>query len=514
MAELSLKSVRQSVLLDGPVPKHDGGTESSGAANSCWCCAGLMWMAAMQTQQLQSRRLTGERGNIPDRRKLIHRKNGQEPLHSQIAELCDSRLQRQTLDPMSWKSVGVTQNRIRIQMAFCNLFFPVGWNSLHGLFEDSRAAMTIRSLTAADRIMIEAGDALCTLQLAISSSDRPMLFESMRMYGQVLRRFQLAIERTRVSQGLDSLIAAVYFLLKCESFLCPSWSSPGWMQHTQALVKLINAVFAADESPGAGRWAFLGFSYIYALSYGLCAKKSLPYAPWTRNDDSPHHSPHHIALRVPASLEALEIVRKRDRGPDRTRAAVREALKLQAQLQDGLFAWSMSSSATTPVPPCSTVSIDVFPEFMATIGPPHATLFPSVYYFSDFSAILPYRTVWNSLIVLGESLLKLRRERWYLIPMVYLKELDRLDDDMEKCADDICRIMPYCCQPFFGGSGRICLAEPLYHLEQYYERIGAMKHLAWCQAVREKMMLGSMVARLAAPPEPDTAPSDQAESLH
>ncbi|KAF2153154.1 hypothetical protein K461DRAFT_267782 [Myriangium duriaei CBS 260.36] len=386
-------------------------------------------------------------------------------------------------------------NRVHMQNKFCDLFYPDGRNAIHDLFE------SIRPVSWAEQLTVNAGDALCTLQVAIIRSDRRMLQASIKLQNMALRRLRDTVNRTGRHQSTDSLIGAVYYLLKWESLMAMSWSSPTWQYHYDALLRLLYNEKSSIGSGASEPPKFLRFTFCYALSMGLVTRRPVHWIPMERRKQPVLIS---AALEVPSCIAALDAALASQMPADRVQRTITSGLALRSKLLTLL-------STYPPTFPGDTLyhleDISRFVDFDAALSNNVQSLYQQVFSFSSFETAIGLKTLWTSLLVLDQTLLNVHRQPKIDLDAIFTRDFLSLETNIEDWVDKLCRTIPYFTLPSCKFSGALCIMEPLHFVSEYFQSKGSRLHLEWCKCIRDYMVPGHRVARLFEMSDSSDAPT-------
>lgn len=377
-------------------------------------------------------------------------------------------------------------NRLHMRDSFCRLFYPEGREGTHDLFHQVYPA------TWAERLTLDTSDALCTLQVAISHTDREMLHASLKLHDLALRRLQSAVSRHARSSSPGSLVGAVYYLLKWESLMATSWDSPAWQFHLGALLKLLSQTKAEGHSKYSTPPRFLNFTFCYAMGKGLLSRKGVPWASVFQHQQSQLIS---SAFQVPPCLEQLDAARDHRSHPEQAKAAIEDGLRVRILLLEAISSYSLSSDRDNFL---HAVDMSHYPDFEATLDGVLVKLYSTVYFFSSFEVALALKTLWTSLLVLDRTLSDLQQQYIPEVPGLGASDFSYLqaEIEMDECADHICRTLPYFSRPECKTSGALCIMEPLHFIYNHFSERNALHHMEWCRRARDAMVPGYKITRM------------------
>lgn len=365
---------------------------------------------------------------------------------------------------------------------FCDLFYPAGSGGTHDLF------YKVGTAPWAEQLTLDASDALCSLQVAVTYKDRKLLHASMQLHDSALRRLQNSFGRIKRPSAAEHFMGAVYYLLKWESVVATSLDSPAWQFHLGALLIILRLKAAADHTKHSELPGYLNFTFFYAVDVGLLSRKSVPWASVYQKLGSQLVSP---ALQVPPCLAILDATRTcRDR-PKQVSKAIEHGFAVRQVLLDAISDYSSSSEGDRSFYP---LAISHFPAFEAALGSALAELYPEVYLFGSFEAALALKTLWSCLLVLDQTLADLLQQ-YNMSDLASFQAAD-LETEMNGCADHLCRSLPYFSNPECKTSGALCSQEPLQFAGDYFQSRGATRHIAWCSRISNAILLGCIVSRM------------------
>lgn len=166
---------------------------------------------------------------------------------------------------------------------------------------------------------------------------------------------------------------------------------------------------------------------------------------------------------------------------------VLECLDKMAKLESLLQQWLMSLYTSSRYqtlsphdrPPYWLVSISTYDAF-GSIGP---ASFPTVFEFPSFVTATSHCYIWICLVVLRMAVAGLATAHCPDM-LQYLYRPDRLSANVDECANNLCKSVPYLAQTEFNSAGMLSCAGPLHFAAEWFELQHEDGKLEWINQVR------------------------------
>lgn len=345
--------------------------------------------------------------------------------------------------------------------------------------------------------LLESLDALSLVTVGSANKDRAILNESLKMYGRALGSLATAISRPDAAQN-DDLLAAVTVLATCALYDEIGQYKSGWVEHVRGCQQLIEA--RGPESLQSD----LSLLILSNMRHGsLCASLIMRKAPMMARPDwravslrSPVHDSsttfYDSAVQIPGLLERQDQLVKDFRT---TAADVDELLlecdRIETELRDWFADWQLRSlleDKITTFPRGILYGerpIDDFPTFTSLCSD---RTFPIAFIFPTFPIAYLVSLYWVCMHFLRTTVQTLHNLR-HALDEDWYPEASRIvpDEELLTYAFNLCKCMPFFCEPVSSNTGQIGIFLPMRTAAIYFTTHGQWKYAKWIGAVRNSV---------------------------
>ena len=312
------------------------------------------------------------------------------------------------------------------------------------------------------------------------------------MYGEAIRELNMRIQTTRPNQpsSLDDVIGAIQALTPCAWFKCVEAKNLDWMQHTAAVLNILDVYGWQAISPSTRR-AFY-YNWKYRSFFDSLNKrtevsfKEPPADPGTIDLSSSFLTDYafDVSGLLWRSDRFLQARKSRKVNQYMVVRLLTELGRCVGRLKHWYLLWIKQFP---PKPHIRTVGTHNFQAFTSLCGK-HYGVFPMAYEFSNTLHERDFRIFCLCLLNLDLAIIDVHHAFPQHCEGAELQlQLREAEYDAATCATDLCMLIPWSTQPQNMAFGYIHTALPLHYAAIHYERQGELERLAWCRQVSQNL---------------------------
>nr|POF02995.1 hypothetical protein CFP56_69998 [Quercus suber] len=389
--------------------------------------------------------------------------------------------------------------RSQLYAGFLSIYLPK-----HVAMDHFAFLLSLGSRSVSNKALVEATDALSLVTIGTAMCDDLLVKEAVLSYGKSLGRLACALRRQNARHD-DETLAAITILAQCEFYdEIRNPTRTGWGSHVDGTQQLIGA--RGPESLTSD-FALTIFSNLRhgALSKALIERRAplIANPAWrkvlrTKSPADEATEFYDAALQIPGLLETFDRFNFSSRGAlDALDAILWRLDQIEQRLRSWYSGWQAAvmlregSELYMPAP------IDDFRTFAGLCT---ERTFLSAFMFHTYRHAYLTACYWHCMHALRTTVQSLLATRivlddgWTPSPQQIVEERELLE-----YVTNLCRTIPYFCEPVCASSGQIGIFLPLRVAAVYAKEYGHWSLLKWVGAVRASVFVKGM-----SPPTPSS----------
>lgn len=382
--------------------------------------------------------------------------------------------------------------RTRLYQGFIDTYIPI--NSGPAITEGHYVFFrSLANLQSPQPALLHGFDALSLVQLGSVHKDQKLLKQATRQYGRALRALGASIAKGDFLHN-DEVLAAVAVLAACELYDEMQDQGSGWQSHVQGANQLVAARGPDSLQSDLSLLLYANMRH-GSMCHALIARKApfMASQEWRnvafrvplKKDQSVFF--YDWAIQVPGLLERHDNL---DLGCEGVLEEIDDLLVECREMERELKKWFAGWQAVSAIdhgPVCELAPIADFPTFLS-LCPDDA--FDQAFMFPDFLIGYLQTMYWMTIFELRTAIQSLHKYRHRLLTDWYPDPAEEVAEcELFAYVLNLCKSIPYFCEPSCNSSGSIGIFLPLRTAAMYLTAHGHWRLLKWLGCVKNNVFV-------------------------